>query len=60
MGSRRWLQIPVSRNISHLYLPRSKPRLKFKTLKQIYKECKVSNQKILNVHLMLEPKDYMN
>ena len=43
---RRWLQIPVSGDISHLSLPCSKLGLETKTLKQIYNECKVSNQSI--------------
>ena len=38
----RWLQNPVSGNISHLSLLRNKLGLEIKTLKQIYNECKVS------------------
>ena len=51
---RRWLQIPVSENISHLSLPRSKLGLEIKTLKQIYNECKVSNRSILKCSLNAE------
>ena len=51
---RRWLQIPVSGNISHLSLPRSKLGLVIKTLKQIYNECKISNRSILKCSLIAE------
>ena len=51
---RRWLQIPVSGNISHLSLPRGKLDLEIKTLKQIYNECKVSNRSILKCSLKTE------
>ena len=51
---RRWLQFPVSGNISHLSLSHSKLGLEIKTLKQIYNECKVSNRSIL------KPKNCMN
>ena len=51
---RRWLQIPVSGNISHFSLPCSKLALEIKTLKQIYDECKVSNQSILKCSLKAE------
>ena len=50
----RWLQIPVSRNISHLSLPRSKLGLEIKTLKQTYNECKVSTRSILKCSLNAE------
>ena len=45
----RWLQIPVSRNISHLLLPRSK-----------LMNAKLTTEVFWNVHLMLKPKNYMN
>ena len=51
---RRWLQIPVSGNISHLSLRRSKLGLGTKTLKQICNECKVSNQSIWKCSLNAE------
>ena len=38
----KWLQFPVSGNITHLSLPKNKLGLNIKTLKQIYVECKVS------------------
>ena len=51
---RRWLQIPVSGNVSHFSLPRSKLGFEIKTLKQIYNECKVSNRSILKCSLNAE------
>ena len=50
----RWFQIPVSGNISHLSVPRSKLGLEIKTLKQICNECKVSNRSILKCWLNAE------
>ena len=38
---RRWLSIPVSRNITHLTLPKSKLGLSIKTCQQICIKCKI-------------------
>ena len=55
---RRWLQIPVSGNISHIFLPRSKLGFEIKILKQIYNEDKVSNWSILKWSLNAEGQKY--
>ena len=52
---RSLLQISVSGNISHLFLPRSKLGPEIKTLKQIYNEYKVSNRSNLKCALNTEP-----
>ena len=48
------LKIPVSRNISHFSLPRSKLGLEIKTFRQIDNEWKVSNQSFLKFSLNAE------
>ena len=46
---RKWLHFPVSGNITHLSLLKSKLGLNIKTLKQIYVECKVSVRQTLKL-----------
>ena len=44
---RKWLQLPVSANITHLSLPNKKLGLNIRTAKQIYNECKITVRRIL-------------
>lgn len=44
---RKWLQIPVSGNITHLTLPHNKLGLNIKSASTIYNECKLSVRRIL-------------
>ena len=44
---RKWLQLPVSANITHLSLPNNKLGLNIRTAKQIYNECKITVRRIL-------------
>ena len=45
------VNIPLSGNITHLTLPRSKLRLNIKTSQQIYIECKLGVRRILKTSL---------
>ena len=44
---RKWLQIPVSGNISHLKLPKSDLGIDFSSVSDIYLQCKLSIRRIL-------------
>ena len=44
---RKWLQLPISSNITHLTLPKTKLGLNIKTAKQSCIECKLSARRIL-------------
>ena len=44
---RKWLQLPISSNITHLTQPKTKLGLNIKTAKQICIECKLSARRIL-------------
>ena len=48
---RKWLNIPVSRNITHLILPKSKLGLNIETCQQIYVTCKFSVRRTLKTSL---------
>ena len=48
---RKWLNIPVSGNITHLTLPISKLGLSIKTSQQIYVKCKLSFCRTLKTSL---------
>ena len=43
---RKWLQLPVSANITHLSLPNKKLGRNIRTAKQTYNECKVTVRRI--------------
>ena len=47
----KWLNIPISRNITRLTLPKSKLGLSIKTCQQIYVECKLGVCRILKTSL---------
>ena len=44
---RKWLELPVSANITHLSLSNSTLGLNIRTAKQIYNECKITVRRIL-------------
>lgn len=44
---RKWLQLPISANISHLKFRRSRLGINYNTAKDIYQQCKLSVRRIL-------------
>ena len=48
---RKWLQIPISGNITHLSLPKKMLGFNIKTAQQIQAQCKLSVRRILKVGL---------
>ena len=51
---RKWLQIPVSGNITHLCLPKNNLGVDIKAGKQLYRECKISTRRILKCSINSE------
>ena len=51
---RKWLQLPISANITHLQMPQSKLGLNITSAKKIYNECKLSVRRILKTSPNLE------
>ena len=44
---RKWLQIPINGNISHLKFPKSQLGIDFCSISDIYNECRVTVRRIL-------------
>ena len=44
---RKWLQIPVNGNVTHLFLPNTKLGLNMKEVKSVYRACKLTVRRIL-------------
>ena len=44
---KKWLQLPISANITHLQMPQNKLGLNITSAKKLYNECKLSVRRIL-------------
>ena len=51
---RKWLQLPISANITHLQMPQNKLGLNITSAKKLYIECKLSVHRILKTSPNLE------
>ena len=51
---RKWLQLPISANITHLQMPQSKLFLNITSAKKLHSKCKLSVRRILNTSPNLE------
>ena len=51
---RKWLQLPISANITHLRMPHNKLGLNIISAKKLYSECKLSVRRILKTSPNLE------
>ena len=51
---RKWLQLPISANITHLQMPQSKLGLNITSAKKLHNKCKLSVRRILNTSPNLE------
>ena len=51
---RKWLQLPISANITHLQMPQSKLFLNIISAKKLHSKCKLSVRRILNTSPNLE------
>ena len=53
---RKWLQLPISTDITHLQMPQNKLGLNITSVKKLYNECKLSVCRILKTSPDLEAK----
>ena len=53
---RKWLQLPISTDITHLQMPQNKLGLNITSVKKLYNECKLSVCRILKTSPNLEAK----
>ena len=51
---RKWLQLPIAANVTHLSLPLNRLGISFKPSKELYKQCKITVRKILKLSVNAE------
>ena len=57
---RKWLNMPISGNISHLHLPTKSLGLNISAAKQVYNNCKLSVRRILKTSINPDARKLFN
>ena len=57
---RKWLNMPISGNISHLHLPTKSLGVNISAAKQVYNNCKLSVPRILKISINPDPRKLFN